>query len=73
MEVSRSGLRAPYIAKSKSSEMLFPAFFMEYILEKKEHSDVLWIVFQATDLRFFVLATKTNQPTKKHLKNKGKI
>lgn len=53
--------------------MLFPAFFMEYILEKKNHSDVLWIVFQATDLRFFVLATKTNQPTKKHLKNKGKI
>ena len=28
-------------------------------------STVLWIVFQATDLRFFVLATKTNQLTKK--------
>ena len=73
MEVARSGLRAPYIAKSKSSAMLFPTFFMEHILEKKNHSDVLWIVFQATDLRFFILATKTSQPTKKHLKNKGKI
>ena len=62
MEVARSGLRAPYIAKSKRSEMLFPAFFMEHILEKKNHSDVLWIVFQTTD--FFCSCYK-NQPTNK--------
>ena len=43
------------------------SIFMEYYFskKKKKHSDVLWIVFQATDLRFFVLVTKTNQPTNK--------
>lgn len=62
-----------FALKSKSSEMLFSAIFMEYIFEKKPFRCTV-DCFQATDLRFCVLATKTNPATNnKTFKNKGKI
>lgn len=62
-----------FALKSKSSEMLFSAIFMEYILEKKNHSDVLWIVFKLQTYAFvFLLQKPTRQLTTKHLKIKVK-
>ena len=62
MEVARSGLRAPYIAKSKRSEMLFPAFFMEHILEKKTILMYCGLFFKLqTYAILFLLQKPTNQ------------
>ena len=73
MEAARSGLRAPYIAKSKSSEMLFPAFFMEHILEKKTILMYWGLFFKLQTYAFLFLLQKPTNQQKKHFKNKGKI